>query len=190
MFFLRGLVFFLVLILGACAGENAVDRGNNFHFVSPGGKVVFRYDPPLNRKRIGPLSGQDLLTPEKHISIKDFPQKVVILSIWAQWCAPCRAEASGLERTYLKLRDKGVVIVGINVHDTRSAAQDFVRKFGLTYPSIFDPLERTLFAVRGFPTTAIPSTIILDREHRVAAIFLHAVTAIDLEKTVIPLTKE
>jgi len=67
-----------------------------------------------------------------------------------------------------------------DVRDDRAAAADFVRDRGLTYPSIFDNPGRSLLALRGFPRNTVPFTIVLDREHRVAAVFLTALRVSEL----------
>jgi hypothetical protein len=83
-----------------------------------------------------------------------------------------------------------VQFLGIDVRDARSAGADFARDFGLPYPSIFDPPGRTLFALKGIPRSVVPLTIVLDRHHRVAAVFLHAVPAQQLHPVVERITRE
>ena len=76
--------------------------------------------------------------------------------------------------------------LGIDVRDNnRLAALDFVDDRHVTYPSIYDPAMRTLIAFGGkYPTTVIPSTLVLDRQHRVAAVFLRELLAQDLQPVV------
>ena len=69
---------------------------------------------------------------------------------------------------------------GVDVRDDRAAAADFVRDRGLTYDSVFDPPGRTLAALRGYPRNTVPSTIVLDRQHRVAAVYLTAIRVPEL----------
>ena len=72
--------------------------------------------------------------------------------------------------------------LGINVRDPqKDKAQDFVVDNKVSYPSIYDPAMRTLIALGGnYPTSVIPSTLVLDREHRVAAVFMRALLTEDL----------
>jgi hypothetical protein len=77
-----------------------------------------------------------------------------------------------------------VTFLGVDVRDDRDAAADFVRSRGISYPSIFDPPGRSLLVLSGYPRNAVPSTIVLDRSHRVAAVFLTAVLASDLAPVV------
>ncbi|UZJ25252.1 TlpA family protein disulfide reductase [Rhodococcus antarcticus] len=181
------------LVLSGCSsGSDAVVQGGSFQFVSPGGKTEISYDPPSSRGTIGTLSGPDLLDPTRSVSVDDFAGQVVVLNIWGQWCAPCRVETPELEDVYTATQASGVAFLGLNVKDPNiSAPQDYVRDTGITYPSIWDPSYRTLVALGGdFPTSTTPSTVVLDREHRVAQIFIGRVTAAQLRPVVERLAAE
>jgi thiol-disulfide isomerase/thioredoxin len=172
----------VLLALAACGvGSDAVSRGGTFEFVSPGGQTKIFYDPPETRGKVSELSGEDLLQPDKQVRLSDYAGKVVVLNIWGSWCGPCRAEMPELQRVYDQTRDTAVQFLGVDVRDElRSAPQDFVRDRGVTYPSIYDPPGRSLLALQGYPRNVVPSTIVLDREHRVAAIFLTALRVSEL----------
>ncbi|WP_067703139.1 TlpA disulfide reductase family protein [Nocardia jejuensis] len=184
----------LVAVLAGCstAGKDAVAQGGTFDFVSPGGKTDIFYNPPSSRGTIGKLSGPDLLTDGKSTAVSDFEGKVVVLNLWGQWCGPCRAEAPALEQVYESTRDLGVAFLGVNVRDNqKDKAQDFVTDNKVGYPSIYDPSMRSLLALGGkFPTSVIPTTIVLDRRHRVAAVFLRSLLADDLRPVVEAIAKE
>jgi thiol-disulfide isomerase/thioredoxin len=176
----------LGLTLAACStGTDAVSPGSTFSFVAPGGKTRIFYDPPIARGVSPDMSGDDLLRPGTRIGLSDYSGKVVVLNIWGSWCGPCRAEMPELQRVYEHSKGSGVTLLGIDVRDdTRSAPQDFIRNIGVTYPSIYDPPGRSLLALRGYPRNIVPSTIVLDRRHRVAAVFLMALLAGDLQPVV------
>jgi len=172
-----------VLLLAGCStGDDAVAQGGTFEFVAPGGKTDIFYDPPESRSRPGKISGPDLMDESKTISLDDFAGKVVVINVWGQWCGPCRSEIPQLEKVYDATKADGVEFLGIDVRDNnRDAAVDFVTDRNVTYPSIYDPAMRTMIAFGGrYPTTVIPSTVVLDREHRVAAVFLRELLAEDL----------
>lgn len=177
-------LFAALFSLTACAGTDAVSANSGtFDFVSPGGKTEIFYDPPASRGTIGELSGPDLMTAGKTISLADFKGQVVVLNLWGQWCGPCRGEADELENAYLATKDLGVAFLGINVRDPQQdKAQDFVVDRKVSYPSIWDPSMRTVIAFGAhFPASVIPVTLVLDREHRVAAVYLKALLAEDLQ---------
>jgi thiol-disulfide isomerase/thioredoxin len=180
------------LLAGCSTGDDAVAQGGTFEFVAPGGKTDIFYDPPSSRGKPGPLSGPSLMDPSKTISLNDFAGKVVVINVWGQWCGPCRSEITQLEQVYNQTRDLGVAFLGIDVRDNDiEAPQDFVVDRKVTFPSIYDPAMRTMLAFGGkYPTTVIPSTIVLDREHRVAAVFLRELLAEDLVPVVQRLAAE
>ena len=181
-----------VLLTGCSTGHDAVAQGGTFEFIAPGGKTDILYDPPASRGRPGPISGPDLMDPSRTISLDDFAGKVVVVNVWGQWCGPCRTEIGQLQKVYDATRAKGVAFLGIDVRDNnRDAAVDFIKDRNITFPSIYDPAMRTMIAFGGeYPTTVIPSTVVLDREHRVAAVFLRELLAEDLQPLVERLAAE
>ena len=178
-------------LLASCAtGTDAVARGGTFEFVSPGGKTDIFYDPPATRGVVGDLSGDSLTEPGTTVSLDRYRDQVVVLNVWGSWCGPCRSEAADLVRVAGATAGQRVQFIGIDVRDSRQAGADFARDFGLTYPSIFDPPGRTLLALKGIPRSVVPLTIVLDRQHRIAAVFLHAVHAQDLQPIVERMSRE
>jgi thiol-disulfide isomerase/thioredoxin len=174
------------LLAGCSSGDDAVAQGGTFEFVAPGGKTDIYYDPPDHRGRPGPVAGPELMEPSRTVSVNDFGGKVIVINVWGQWCGPCRAEVTQLQQVYNATRADGVSLLGIDVRDNnRQAAQDFVMDHNVTFPSIYDPAMRTMIAFGGkYPTTVIPSTLVLDRQHRVAAVFLRELLAVDLQPVV------
>ncbi|MBJ8347897.1 TlpA disulfide reductase family protein [Antrihabitans sp. YC2-6] len=173
------------LATAGCAGTDAVAQGGTFDFVAPGGKTEIFYDPPADRGTVGKLSGPDLMVDDKTTALSDFAGEVVVINLWGQWCGPCRGEADDLEQVAEATRNLGVAFLGINVRDyAKDKAQDFVKDRGVSYPSIYDPEMRTVLALGGVPTTTLPTTLVLDRQHRVAAVFLKELLAEDLQPVV------
>jgi peroxiredoxin len=186
----------LALGLAACgddstAGKEAVAIGGSFEFVSPGGQTVISYDQG-DRKPVGDLEGDSLMDEGKTIGLKDYDGKVVVLNAWGQWCGPCRSESDDLENVQDRLaKDGRGTILGINVRDSsRQKAQDFVTDNGITYPSLYDPPFKSALALGGVPASVIPTTIVLDKQHRPAKVFLREITEDDLWGAVEPLLDE
>ncbi|MGE2689393.1 TlpA family protein disulfide reductase [Mycolicibacterium pulveris] len=182
----------VAVLTGCSTGDDAVAQGGTFEFVAPGGQTDIFYDPPESRGRPGSLSGPDLMDPAQTISLDDFAGDVVVINVWGQWCAPCRTEITQLQQVYDATRAQGVQFLGIDVRDhNMDAPRDFLVDRGITFPSIYDPAMRTMIAFGGkYPTTVIPSTIVLDRDHRVAAVFLRELLAEDLQPVVERLVAE
>jgi thiol-disulfide isomerase/thioredoxin len=167
-----------VLLLAGCSGSrDAVARGGEFEFVAPGGQTTIFYDPPESRGTVSGIAGDSLLRDGATVGLDDHAGKVVIVNIWGSWCGPCREEMPGLQ---LVQEQTGAVVLGIDVRDERQAAADFVRDRGVTFDSIFDPPGRVLARLSGYPRNTVPSTLVLDQQHRVAAVFLMAVRVPEL----------
>ena len=108
--------------------------------------------------------------------------KVVVVNFWGSWCNPCRAEADDLETTYRATKDNGVTFVGVNTRDDRDAAIAFERG-RVTYPSVYDPDGKVALK---FDVTQVttPSTLILDRQGRIAAAMRRATIRSELRPLV------
>lgn len=186
----------LALAVSACgedntAGTDAVVDGGTFEFVSPGGQTEITYDEG-DREPVGNLQGESLMEPEQTITLEDYKDQVVVLNSWGQWCGPCRSEADDLQRVQEKFEDDGRgTILGINVRDSvADKARDFVTDNGITYPSIYDPPFKSALALGGLPASVIPTTIVLDKQHRPAKVFLREINDDELWAAVEPLLND
>lgn len=123
---------------------------------------------PGERVRIEPIAGTTLAGDE--LSVATLAGHVVVLNIWGSWCAPCRDEAPALVAVANRTFDRGVRFVGVDTRDSDDAARAFVRQFDVPYPSIVDERGETLLPLSGVvPLAAVPSTVLIDEEGRVAA---------------------
>jgi peroxiredoxin len=180
----RLLLVALLLLTGCSTGDDAVVRGTEFDLVAPAGKTIITYDG-ADRKKLGDLIGDSLLQPGTQIKLSDYSGKVVLLNIWGAWCGPCRTEAAELQKLYDDNKSAGFQVLGIDVRDDiRSQPEDFMKDRKLTYPSIYDKSARILLGLKGYPRNTVPSTIILDRDHKVAAVYLLPILAGDLQPTI------
>lgn len=166
-----------VLALSACTGEASqvsAPQGGGFELVTPGGNTSFEY-PVADRKTLGVISGP-ALTGDGMLAVSDYPGTVVVLNFWGSWCGPCRAEAPLLASAATTLKSQRVQFLGINVREAnRQDGADFDAVRGTPYPSIYDQQARVLASIPGFPINSVPSTIVLDRQHRVAYITILAI---------------
>jgi len=170
----------LFVLAGCAATKDAVAVGGEFQFVAPGGRTTIGYDPPETRGAIGGLTGESLLRPGATVGLDDYAGRVVVLNIWGSWCGPCREEMPDLQFVQDQTGADGVTVLGLDVRDERDAATDFLRDRAITFDSIFDPPGRALAQFRGYPRNIVPSTIVLDRDHRVAAVYLTRVRVPEL----------
>jgi len=124
--------------------------------------------PPDQRKELPVVSGRALGS-NKTISTQDYRGKVVVINVWGSWCPPCRKEAPDLQAASVETKNVAQ-FVGITSKDYDPApAEAFVRSFKITYPSIYDPTGKVLLAFAGeLPPSAIPSTMIIDSNGRLA----------------------
>ena len=171
--------------------QNAVATGGNFEFITPGGEKVINYEES-ERKPLRTFSGEDVRDTDKTISLEDYDGEIVVLNSWGQWCAPCRAEADDLQEIHSELQKRKIgTVLGINVRDYNpQVSNDFLEDNGLKYPSIYDPPFKTAAALGGVPTSVVPTTIVLDKQHRPATVFLRSITAKDVMDVVDKLEKE
>lgn len=132
------------------------------------------------------------MEPGTEINLDDFAGQVVVLNAWGQWCAPCRAEVDDLQEVQEHFEEIGTgTVLGINVRDPNpEISRDFLKDNAVTYPSLYDPPFKTAAFLGGVPSSVIPTTVILDKEHRPAAVFLREVSAQDILDVVAELEAE
>lgn len=101
------------------------------------------------------------------VRLSDHRGHVVLVSFWATWCPPCRAEMPSMEKLYQAYRDRGLVILAISGDRTgRQVVDSFVEELGLTFLILLDPAGEVFaqYGVRGLPTS-----FLVDRQGRIVS---------------------
>lgn len=99
------------------------------------------------------------------LSLQDLRGHVVVINVWGSWCAPCRAEAPDLAAISKETAPRGVRFVGIDTRDNPAAGRAFERNYGTSYPSYDDQNGLVLAQFTGIiPVSAVPSTLVADRD--------------------------
>ena len=168
----------LPALLGVCAlffatacGAGSPSGESGTSFVAGDGSIVLL--DPATRLAAPILTGQTLAG--EALSSEEFAGDVVVVNVWASWCAPCRSEAPTLERLSQEFADQGVTFIGLNTRDSDTSARSFVERFGIGYPNVIDRDGVLQLGFRdSLPPRAIPSTLVIDRSGKVAARVLGA----------------
>jgi thiol-disulfide isomerase/thioredoxin len=168
----------LLLAVTGCAGnQGSQPQTGDTRFVAGDGKITLF--EAADRKVAPAVEGETLAGGTAALAAHK--GKVVVLNFWASWCAPCRAEAPVLKDIAAKTKADGVEFLGIDFKDRKAEALAFERSQGTGYPSIFDQPGKVALSFQGtVPPAAIPSTLIIDRQGRIAARALGAVKYSDL----------
>jgi thiol-disulfide isomerase/thioredoxin len=157
-------------VAGCGGGADGGRRGTSF----VQGDGSFTLVAQSKRQQPIALAG-DTLDGER-LDVAGLRGRPVVLNVWGSWCGPCKTEAPELEAASKQLSRVGVRMIGINTKDNVAQAKAHERTYGVTYPSLVDT-GALLLALRGaVPPDAIPSTLVLDAQGRIAARISGAVT--------------
>ncbi|MFE4816470.1 TlpA family protein disulfide reductase [Streptomyces sp. NPDC056704] len=177
------------LVLSACGSGGTSGGSGNSNFVA--GKDGISTVAKGSRAEAPDLSGPTV--DGKQLDVKDYKGKVVVVNVWGSWCPPCRAEAPNFVKVAKDTAAKGVQFVGINTRDANiSLAQAFEKQQGVTYPSLYDPTSKLLlrFKKGTLNLQTIPSTIVIDRDGKIAARTLQALSEDKLREMLDPVLAE
>ena len=96
--------------------------------------------------------------------LREHRGEVVVVNVWATWCAPCRVEMPGFVDLQEEFRDRGVRFVGVSVdREGTGVVQSFVEDEGINFPQIVAPA----LANRHFPGEVVPRTYLIDKDGRI-----------------------
>jgi peroxiredoxin len=175
----------LALGLSGCSSDPLAEQyreGSNKNYIAGDGSVTeITLD---NRGDVITFSG----TTEsgETVSSADYLGNVLVVNFWYAGCAPCRAEAPDLEQVYNETSPQGVNFLGVNVRDQAATIDSFNQRFGITYQSIIDQDGQAQLAFAAqVPPNAVPTTLVLDAQGRVAARILGQLTDPSILSTLI-----
>ena len=176
------------LMLAACTGQNddlvaQYEQGSGQGFISGDGRVQ---EIPADQ-RGGAVEFTGTAVDGATVSNADYAGDVLVLNFWYAGCGPCRAEAPVLESTSQAVADGGARFLGINIFDGPEQATAFEKTYGITYPSLLarDDAELKLAFADWTSVQATPTTLVLDRQGRVAARFVGQVQSESILKTIV-----
>ncbi|MER7519320.1 TlpA disulfide reductase family protein [Streptomyces sp. NPDC126499] len=180
------------LALTACSSDSKGKSGGggdtNFVTNTGGIATVAKGERHATKK----IAGETL--DGKQFDVAGLKGKVVVLNVWGSWCSPCRAEAPHFAKVSKEYKAKGVEFVGLNTRDFKKQdAINFEADYGVTYPSLYDPAGKIIlqgFPKGSLPPQAIPSTIVLDKDGKIAARSLMALDEAKLKSMIDPLLAE
>ena len=176
-----------VALLAGCTGSSAApEQGGTYRYVSatPKGTVI----PEADRKPVGPVTGT--LLDGGTFTLSAYKGEVVLLNFWGSWCGPCVAETPQLQAIYQAEKDKGVLFVGIAVKDEKANTQSFVTGNSITYPIVYDYNAKTALQLGNIPIRGLPSSVVIDKQGRVAGVFIGAVLSGDVNPVLSKLLAE
>jgi thiol-disulfide isomerase/thioredoxin len=168
----------LALSLAGCSSDPLADQfrsGDSKNYIAGDGTVTeFAVD---QRPSFLPFTGET--ESGMQLSSEAFTGHVVVMNWWYSACAPCRAEAPDLQALYEEFSDQGVEFVGVNVRDTAATALAFDRNFGIGFPSVIDAQSGSVsLAFQGVVSPqAVPTTIVIDKNGKVASRILGRIEA-------------
>jgi thiol-disulfide isomerase/thioredoxin len=175
--------------LAACTGKDAVDTSSagNYRFVTA--TQVGQVFPEASRKPVGAVTGT--LINGGSYSLAADKGKVVVINFWASWCGPCKTETPQLDALYREVKSTGVDIVGVDTKETsKDAGMSFITNNKISYPMLWDEPGKTALELGHVPADGLPFTVLIDKQQRVAAVYLKAVTPGDLQPVLTSLTAE
>jgi thiol-disulfide isomerase/thioredoxin len=147
-----------VSLLTACSGGGISAQSENSFVSGTGTSVYIKLE---DRKAAPVITGELLMGGNKTLA----SGQVKVINVWASWCAPCRAEAPLLQEFSVQYPE--VQFAGILTRDNISSAISFYENFKITYPTFID--DSLLIGFKGsLIPNAIPTTIIIDKNNKVA----------------------
>ena len=159
------------LLLAGCTSSDSLAQqyrdGNEKGFIAGDFQVV---EIPAG-DRGEPVVFEGVTETGETVSSDDYRGGVLVVNFWYAACGPCIVEAPMLEEVWQDYQDRGVAFLGVNTYDQPATALSFAQDNNVTYPSVIDVNDgkvKLAFA-QVTPIQATPTTLVVDKEGRVAA---------------------
>jgi cytochrome c biogenesis protein CcmG/thiol:disulfide interchange protein DsbE len=181
---LRSVVLPLGLVVAIVAGLLYVQSGGNSGEDDGFGTVAL--PDGLNPTSQSPAASDGRAAPDfllrqlggEPIRLSELQGRPVIVNFWATWCVTCRAETPDLIRLYETHRERGLMLLGVNLRENEGAVEGFVEDYGISYPVLFDRRGDVAATWRiGGPNGGVPSTYFIDRDGIVRKVVFGTVTS-------------
>jgi thiol-disulfide isomerase/thioredoxin len=174
--FLLGTAIAASLVAG-CSGSDSQDGFYRYN----GGTKLGTLIKPADRHKVHNFEGS-LLSGNGTFSLNQDAGHVTVINFWGSWCPPCRIETPQFAQIADKYQSKGVRFVGIDIKESgRSAPRAFVTQSKVHYPNVFDESGRTALTLGNISTQNAPFTVLLDKQHRVAGVYIIRMGPADIE---------
>ena len=166
-----------VLALSACTSSSHSNSANcDFHFTSANksGSTI-----AVAKRKTCEITGN--LINGGNYSLAQDKGKVVVLNFWAAWCAPCQVETPQFDLMYRQNKGKGVDFVGIDTKDIKSNAESFIKDHDITFPIVYDEPGEAALALGNLPVQGMPFSVVIDKQSRVAGVYIGRQSPADLQ---------
>jgi len=172
-------------LLAGCASDPLADQykeGSDKNYISGSGIT----EVPL-AERGEPVAFEAETDAGDAVSSDDYSGEVLVVNFWYAACPPCRVEAPDLQDLNEEFEGDGVSFLGVNVRDQAETSFNTTKEWGITYPSVVDVNEgNMLLAYAGtVAPNAVPTTLVIDKQGRVAARYLGLVESPSILRTLI-----
>jgi peroxiredoxin len=177
----------LAATLAGCSGDPLAEQyreGSNKGYIAADGFETRELAPD---ERGAPVAFEGMLDSGEAVTSADFAGDVLVVNFWYAACGPCIVEAPHLQEAYESFVGQDVAFLGVNTYDQAATAQSFARDHGVTYPSALavDDADLKLAFAEQTPMNATPTTLVLDKQGRVAARIIGSVTEPSILETLV-----